>query len=53
MRLVDKRITFSLVLNLGFGYVKSNVGVKDQSKFKSKIFMIPFLAITYTEVYVA
>ncbi len=53
MELVNKQITFSPVLNIGFGYVKSDVGVKGECKFKSKIYLIPFLAITYTEVYVA
>ncbi len=53
MKLVDKQITFSPIFNVGFGYVKSNVGVKGECKFKSKIYLIPFIAITYTEVYVA
>ena len=53
MTLTDKQITFSPVFNFGIGYVKSNVGIKGGYKFKSKIFMLPFLAITYTEVYVA
>lgn len=53
MTLTDKQITFSPVFNFGIGYVKSNVGVKGEYKFKSKILMLPFLAITYTEVYVA
>jgi len=53
MELVNKQITFSPVFNVGFGYVTSDVGVKGECKFKSKIYLIPFLAITYTEVYVA
>ena len=52
MDLVDKQLTFSLVFNIGIGVVKSNVSIKNKCKFKSKIFMLPFLAITYTECYV-
>lgn len=53
MELVNRKITFSLVFNIGFGYVKSDLGVKGYCKFKSKIYLVPFLAITYTEVYIA
>ena len=51
MEVKDRQITFSPILNIGFGYVKSNVGITGECKFKSDIYLIPFLAITYTEVY--
>ncbi len=51
MELTEKRLTFSPVFNIGFGHVKSNVSVKGQCRFESKIYLIPFVAITYTEVY--
>jgi len=52
MVLKEKHITFSFVLNIGLGFVKSDVGVIGEYKFKSKIFMLPFFAITYTKVFV-
>ena len=41
--------TISPVFNIGIGFVKSNVGVMGEYKFKSKIYLIPFFAFTYTE----
>ena len=51
MELQERQLTFSPVFNIGFGYVKSNVSITGECKFKSDIYLMPFLAITYTEVY--
>ena len=53
MELKDRRITFSPVFNVGFGYMKTYVGELGEYKFKTKIFLMPFLAIKYIEIYVA
>jgi hypothetical protein len=46
---MKKNLTISPVFNIGFGYVKSNVSITGEYEFKSKIFLIPFFAFTYTE----
>jgi hypothetical protein len=51
MKLIDKHLTFSLVFNIGFGFMKSRVGIKNECRFKSKMYILPFLVITYTETY--
>ena len=46
---VKKSLTISPVFNIGFGYVKSNVSIVGEYEFRSKIYLIPFFAFTYTE----
>lgn len=46
---VKKSLRIKPVINIGFGFVKSNVGIVGKYEFKSKIYLIPFFAFTYTE----
>jgi len=46
---LKKSLTISLVFNIGFGFVRSNVSIVGAYEFKSKIYLIPFFAFTYTE----
>jgi len=46
---VKKSLTISPIFNIGFGFVKSNVSIVGEYEFKSKIYLIPFFAFTYTE----
>lgn len=46
---VKKSLTISPVFNIGFGFMKSNIEVTGEYEFKTKIYLIPFLAFSYTE----
>ena len=46
---IKKTLTISPVFNIGFGFVKSDVEITGEYEIRSKIFLIPFFAFTYTE----